>query len=105
VRFAVGDERWADLGSSTTERPQPGEVIFVDEADVVVARRWCWRQSAQSAAGHETTDILITVEGHHEGAVDAVNDALDDLELLLRTHATPRTLRRALVTIGHPAFE
>jgi DNA/RNA-binding domain of Phe-tRNA-synthetase-like protein len=105
VRFARGDERWADLGSSTTERPEPGEVIFVDETDVVVARRWCWRQGAQSAAGDGTTEILVTVEGHHEDALAAVGDALGDLELLLRTYAYPGTLRRAVLSTGHPIFD
>ena len=105
VRFALGDERWADLGSSTTERSEPGEVIFVDATDVVVARRWCWRQSAQSAASDATTEILVTVEGHHEDAREAVTDALDDLELLLRTHASPGTLRRAVLSISDPIFD
>jgi len=105
VRFARGDERWADLGSSMTERPAPGEVIFADEADVVVARRWCWRQSAASAVRDDTSDILVTVEGHHEGAADEVNRALDDLERLLRAHAAPRTIRRALLTVAEPVFE
>jgi len=105
VRFARGAERWADLRSSTTVRPELGEVIFVDETDVVVARRWCWRQSAQSAAGDETTEILVTVEGHHEDARETVSDALDDLELLFRAYASPRTLRRAVLSAGHPIFE
>ena len=74
VRFARGDERWADLGSSQTEHPEPGEVIFVDEADVVSARRWCWRQSAGSAAREDTTEILVTVEGHH-GTAEPRRDA------------------------------
>ena len=105
VRFARGDEPWADLGSSTAERPMPGEVIFADEADVVVARRWCWRQSAASAARDETTEILVTVEGHHDGAAGAVRDALDDLERLLHDHAAPRTRRGAILTVDSPAFE
>lgn len=105
VRFARGDERWADLGSSTTERPAPGEVIFADEAGVVVARRWCWRQSAASAVRDDTTEILVTVEGHHEGAADEVSNALDDLERLLRAHAAPDTVRRALLTVANPVFE
>ncbi|MDP9482602.1 MAG: phenylalanine--tRNA ligase beta subunit-related protein [Chloroflexota bacterium] len=105
VRFARGDEPWADLGSSTTERPAPGEVIFVDGSDVVVARRWCWRQSASSAARDDTTEILVTVEGHHEGAAGDVGDALDDLERLLRAHAAPTTLRRALLTAADPVFK
>ena len=87
VRLARGDETWADLGASTTERPAAGEVIFADEADVVAARRWCWRQSAASAAHEATTEILVTVEGHHDTAAHDVNDALLELEGLLRDRA------------------
>jgi DNA/RNA-binding domain of Phe-tRNA-synthetase-like protein len=104
VRFARGDEPWADLGSSTAERPAPGEVVFADEADVVMARRWCWRQSAASAARGDTTEILVTVEGHHDGVESAVRAALDDLAALLREHAAPRTLRSAMLTADDPAF-
>ncbi|MGI8533725.1 MAG: B3/B4 domain-containing protein [Candidatus Limnocylindrales bacterium] len=105
VRFANGDERWTDLGSSTTERPAPGEVIFVDEADVVAARRWCWRQSAASAASHDITEILVTVEGHHEAAPHEVRRALDDLDALIRAHAGAETIRRAILTVDDPVFE
>ena len=48
VRFATGDERFTDLGSSGAVPPEPGEVIFVDQSHVVTARRWCWRQSARA---------------------------------------------------------
>jgi DNA/RNA-binding domain of Phe-tRNA-synthetase-like protein len=105
VRVARGDERWADLGSSTTDRPEPGEVIFVDGSDDVVARRWCWRQSAESAARDSTSDILVTVEGHHDGAAEAVATALDDLEALLRDHAAPRSIHRGLLSRSQPAFD
>jgi DNA/RNA-binding domain of Phe-tRNA-synthetase-like protein len=80
-------------------------VIFADDADEVVARRWCWRQSAGSAAREATTEILVTVEGHHEGATADVNGALDDLERLLRTYATPGTIRRAVLSAADPAFD
>ncbi len=83
VRFAAGDEPFADLGSDDVGHPAPGEVVFVDEAGVVAARRWCWRQSRPSAAGPETTEVLVTVEGHHEGAAGTVAAALADLEALL----------------------
>ena len=105
VRFARGDELWSDLGSSTTDRPTPGEVIFADEADVVIARRWCWRQSAASAVRDATNEVLVTVEGHHEGAAATVREALDDLEGLLREHAAPQTLRRAILSADEPGFE
>ena len=105
VRFAHGDERWADLGASQTEHPEPGEVIFVDEAGVVSARRWCWRQSAGSAARADTTEILVTVEGHHGTADRDVTLALADLQALLVTHATPATLRSAVLSARGSAFE
>jgi DNA/RNA-binding domain of Phe-tRNA-synthetase-like protein len=98
VRFARGDERWADLGSSQTEHPEPGEVIFADEADVVSARRWCWRQSAGTAAREGTTEILVTVEGHHGTAEHDVTRALADLEALLVAHAAPAALRSAVLS-------
>jgi DNA/RNA-binding domain of Phe-tRNA-synthetase-like protein len=105
VRFARGDERWADLGSSAAEHPEPGEVIFVDEAAVVSARRWCWRQSAASAAREDTTEILMTVEGHHGTADQDVPRALADLEALLAEHAAPATLRSAVLSVRDSDFE
>jgi DNA/RNA-binding domain of Phe-tRNA-synthetase-like protein len=105
VRFARGDETWADLGASATDRPEPGEVIFADEADTVAARRWCWRQSAASAANPETAEVLVTVEGHHEGANTDVLAALDGLDRLLRDHATATIVQRAILAPAAPAFE
>ncbi len=85
VRFADGTEAFTDLGSDKITRPEPGEVVFVDDSGLVSARRWCWRQSAQSAAGMSTSDAVITIEGHHDGAGADVNAALNDmLELLDR---------------------
>ncbi len=104
VRLARGDERWADLGSSETDHPEVGEVIFADEADVVVARRWCWRQSAESAAREGTTHVLVTVEGHHDSASDDVSAALDELERLLRTYGGNPAMHRAMLTAADPSF-
>jgi DNA/RNA-binding domain of Phe-tRNA-synthetase-like protein len=105
VRFARGDEHWEDLGSSATGRPEPGEVIFVDDAGTVSARRWCWRQSAASAAREDTTEVLVTVEGLHDGAAADIPRALDDLLELLRAHATPASVRQAILTAANPAFD
>ena len=56
VRFATGAELFTDLGSTDSVHTDPSEVIFVDREGVVSARRWCWRQSAQSATGTTTVD-------------------------------------------------
>jgi DNA/RNA-binding domain of Phe-tRNA-synthetase-like protein len=86
VRFATGDEPFTDLGSDEAGAPEPGEVVFADRDGVVAARRWCWRQSRQSATGPATTEALFVVEGHHEGADADVGAALADLIGLLRAH-------------------
>ena len=83
VRFATGTEQFADLGSSGSVFPDPGEVIFTDDANVVAARRWCWRQSAGSATSATTTDALIVIEGQHECAPHDIAAALADLTALL----------------------
>ena len=79
VHFADGSEVFKNLNQSEVDHPVAGEVIFSDEQGNVVARRWCWRQSDESAAGEDTTRALITVEGHHKGAAQDIQAALTDL--------------------------
>src|SRR5436305_619427 len=83
VHFATGAERYTILGQDEVEHPEPGEVVFSDETGLVMARRWCWRQSEQSAAQPETTDAIITVEAHHAGGRRDIEAALNDLLELL----------------------
>lgn len=87
VKFAEGTERFTNLGQAEIAHPDPGEVIFVDDAGLVFARRWCWRQSDQSAAREDTTDILVTVEAQHAGGKEDVEAAVRDLVELIGTYA------------------
>jgi DNA/RNA-binding domain of Phe-tRNA-synthetase-like protein len=86
VRFAAGDEHFTDLGANSSVSPDAGEVIFVDGDNVVSARRWCWRQSAQSATNKTTVEALIVIEGLHDAAGGDIEAALDDLTSLLASH-------------------
>ena len=81
---------------ASARHPAQGEVIFIDDAGLVSARRWCWRQSAESASGPDTTEVLVAVEGHHDGAEADVTAAVADLEALLRDHAPRRPWSPAL---------
>lgn len=87
VRFAEGMERFTPLGADQVEHPEPGEVIFVDEAGRVVARRWCWRQSEESAAQAETKEAIITIETQHANGPADVQAALEDMLTLLEGYA------------------
>jgi DNA/RNA-binding domain of Phe-tRNA-synthetase-like protein len=104
VRQAAGDERFVTLDSSEVDTPAPGEVIFIDEAGTVCARRWCWRQSDESAARDATTTALITVEGHHQAAAQDVQAALRDLQTLLGEYIPGVIVQAALLSPETPAF-
>ncbi|MFN2145700.1 MAG: B3/4 domain-containing protein [Anaerolineales bacterium] len=80
VRFATGEESFTPLFMDEAEHPEAGEVIFMDGNDLVAARRWCWRQSDQSAARMDTTAVMIVTEAHHASALEAVQQAAADLQ-------------------------
>jgi DNA/RNA-binding domain of Phe-tRNA-synthetase-like protein len=103
VRFADGSEDFHDIGQSTSVHPEPGEVVFVDTANVVVARRWCWRQSEAGAARHDTVNVVITTEAHHQQARADVEAALRDLQDLLADYAGG-TLSNAILDARSPTF-
>jgi DNA/RNA-binding domain of Phe-tRNA-synthetase-like protein len=103
VHFANGSERYSELGESIEDHPEPGEVVFSDDARQVVARRWCWRQSESSAAVAQTQECLITVEAHHAAGRQDVEAALRDLLALLEEYAGGDAIS-ALLDADHPAL-
>lgn len=96
VHFADGSERYTTLGEAEVDHPDVGEVVFSDETGLVIARRWCWRQSDQSAAQPDTTDAIITVEAHHADAHKDIEAALKDLLTLLQEYAGGRYIAGVL---------
>jgi DNA/RNA-binding domain of Phe-tRNA-synthetase-like protein len=103
VRLAGGTERFTPLGIVEVEHPEPGEVIFADDTGLVSARRWCWRQSEQSAAREDTTDVLITIEAHHPEGRKDVEQAMDDILALLLSFAGG-TYRCEMLNRDQPRF-
>jgi DNA/RNA-binding domain of Phe-tRNA-synthetase-like protein len=103
VHFAKGNERFTPLFKDEVEHPQPGEVVFSDETGLVIARRWCWRQSDESAANLNTTTAIHTIEAQHTGGRADVENALDDLLELLSTYAGGET-KSAILGAGNPAI-
>jgi DNA/RNA-binding domain of Phe-tRNA-synthetase-like protein len=78
VCYANGTEQYQAF-SGEIETPSPGEVIFVDAANQVHARRWTFRQSRASTIRPETTRVLILSEGLHETADQDVGAVMDSL--------------------------
>lgn len=103
VHFSDGSEWFTPLGRGEPEHPANGEVVFSDECQLVVARRWCWRQSAESAAGPETTRVIITVEAQHPNGRQDVEEALNDLMGPLTAYFGG-SLQSAVLDVNQPAF-
>ena len=103
VHHSEGSEEFMDLGSDRIVHPAPGEVIFSDEARMVVARRWCWRQSATSASTASTTDAVITIEAHHDGGRGDIEKALADMLTLFAEYAGG-SYESALLDADKPAI-
>lgn len=84
---ASGDEPFDTIvnGSAATEHPEPGEVIWRDDAGVT-CRRWNWRQGRRTALD-ETTDAALFIldalapitDGALADAADALTGALGEL--------------------------
>jgi DNA/RNA-binding domain of Phe-tRNA-synthetase-like protein len=94
VVFAAGSESFDAIGMTVGSRPDPGEVIFVDDSKTVLARRWCWRQSTAAAVTERTTSIAYVVEAHHGTAAIDVDDAASAIDDLLRRHLRPGEVQR-----------
>ena len=103
VHFSDGAEPFRNLNQEEVDHPTPGEVIFTDENKVVVARRWCWRQSDESGARDDTTDIVVTCEAQHPGGARDVSQAVAELAALLRQHAGAE-VTSALLGRDRPGF-
>ncbi|MER7457675.1 phenylalanine--tRNA ligase beta subunit-related protein [Micromonospora sp. NPDC126480] len=103
VRPARGDERYLTF-TGFEERPDPGEVIFADEAGRAHARRWTNRQSGWSALREGTSRVLVVVEALHGAAGRDVPRLLDTLtgELRRGWGADPR---RFVLTGAAPRVE
>src|SRR5262245_14502129 len=102
---ATGEEPFdttAD-GITVTEHPDPGEVVWCDDAGVT-CRRWNWRQARRTQLRDDTTAALFIVD-----ALDPVTDqelhaTADDLvEHLTRLGPEVRVARRLVAAGPAPA--
>jgi DNA/RNA-binding domain of Phe-tRNA-synthetase-like protein len=104
VGFASGREAFTAHDTPEPEHPEAGEVIFVDPASLVVARRWCWKQSAESTAQLDTTTAILTVEAQHVGGRNDIESALTDLQVLVKEYANG-SFTAGVIDAGRPGLE
>jgi DNA/RNA-binding domain of Phe-tRNA-synthetase-like protein len=103
IRHATGHETYLTF-DGTTERPDPGEVIFADAGGRAHARRWTNRQSGYSAIRQTTRTVLIVAEALHSSAAADVERLVAVLTGELHRAFTVDT-SAATLTASTPRFE
>ncbi|MFH1604781.1 MAG: phenylalanine--tRNA ligase beta subunit-related protein [Pseudomonadota bacterium] len=84
LRFATGTEQFVAFGSTETEHPLPGEIIFA-EGDRVLTRRWTWRQAQHTLTLQNTRAVEFNIDGLPPVAAAEVEQAgLEIMELIER---------------------
>ena len=102
LELAAGGEHFVPLGAQEAEPPQPGEVIYRDDAGVI-CRCWNWREADRTKLTPATTDAFLCIEALPSSGEPQLRAACDALAALAHTHLGARTtvelLRRARLTI------
>ena len=96
---ATGDECFETMadGVAVTDHPDPGEVVWCDEAGVT-CRRWNWRQSRRTQLGDDTTMALFILDALDPVTDEALDAAAHDLvDHLHHLGADVRVARRVIV--------
>ena len=83
-------------GGAAVEHPDPGEVVWCDDAGVT-CRRWNWRQARRTQLSDETTSALFILDALAPMSDEALAAATDDLVgHLTRLGPDVRVARRLL---------
>lgn len=90
LRFATGTEEFVPFGSDQTERPLPGEVVFV-EGDTVLTRRWTWRQANHTLTRLDTRAVVFNVDGLPPVSPAEVDEACREIAELVGPFCGGRT--------------
>jgi DNA/RNA-binding domain of Phe-tRNA-synthetase-like protein len=95
---ATGTEHFdtAADGIEVTEHPDPGEVVWCDDAGVT-CRRWNWRQARRTQLRDDTTTALFILDALGPVTNEALHAAADDLTAhLTRLGPDIRAARRLI---------
>jgi DNA/RNA-binding domain of Phe-tRNA-synthetase-like protein len=100
---AAGTEAFDTVanGATVTEHPDPGEVIWRDDAGVT-CRRWNWRQAQRTQLRDETTAALFILDALDPLTDAALRAAADDLTARLTQLGPEVATARTLISAAAP---
>jgi DNA/RNA-binding domain of Phe-tRNA-synthetase-like protein len=98
LRFARGDEPFDTIkdGETVIDHPQPGEVIWADDAGVT-CRAWNWRQCVRTRLTERTKDAYFVLDSLKPYPRDSLLAAADELEGFLRQRSPDCQIERIVI--------
>jgi DNA/RNA-binding domain of Phe-tRNA-synthetase-like protein len=92
-------------GATVIEHPDPGEVVWCDDAGVT-CRRWNWRQARRTQLREDTAAALFILDALDPVADEGLHAAADDLVAhLARLGPDVQAVRRLIAAGTAPAGE
>jgi DNA/RNA-binding domain of Phe-tRNA-synthetase-like protein len=95
---ATGDEPFDTVadGIAVIEHPDPGEVVWRDDAGVT-CRRWNWRQGRRTQLTGDSTTVLFILDALDPVTTEALWDTADDLAARLTRLGPDIRITRRLI--------
>ena len=103
LRMATGKETFIPFGSDQEENPLPGEIVFV-EGNIVLTRRWTWRQAIHTLTLPETKAIEFNVDGLPPVSRYEIEQACEDIVELVERFCGGK-LRYEILSQDHPRMK
>ena len=103
LRFATGEESFIPFGSSETEHPLPGEVIFA-EGETVLTRRWTWRQANHTLTLPGSRSVEINIDRLPPVELEEVHSIASQLINLVGEFCGGR-MRYEILSADHPQIK
>ena len=91
-------------GTAAIEYPEPGEVVWCDDAGVT-CRRWNWRQASRTQLRDDTTTGLFILDALDPMTDEALHATADDLISHLARFGPDVQVVRRLISSGTMPFE
>lgn len=100
VGIMKGGEDFWPIGSDKPEPPLAGEIAYYDEAGVI-CRCWNWRDGKRTEVTDETTTEFMAMECIEPERYSQLEEAIDELEDLLRRYVDAETMYKAILDKEH----
>lgn len=98
---ATGEEPFDTVagGEPVTEHPEPGEVVWTDDAGVT-CRRWNWRQGRRTGLTDSTTAAVFILDALDPFSDDDLHSAADDLAAHLTALGSHVQVAQRVISAG-----